>query len=350
MKKIISFSILFLTTILSVSAADNVPEGITYFLPKTQLKFTFTIEKTSFTPGEYAGYAERYLKRNVNSQPSTAYRILNITMSPTSIPDSSKQHTVVIDKKHSIVNLNLENGILRAINTEVSDDKTDTPKLTTWPKAKPLNVHDYMSEDMLNAGNETKLAQLMAQEIYDIRDSRNQLSRGEADNMPKDGEQLKLMLANLDVQERAFTEAFTGYEVRDTLTADVMFTPEKDKSRTTLCRFSTNFGIIDDDDLSGAPIYIQTEDLNIIPKLDDQTVDEKKKKTEDIGLYVNLPGKIRLKLLRAGKTLNTFETFAAQFGHEESLSGELFGKKFISKLILDPISGNVIELKTQPLD
>ena len=350
MKKLIISAILFLTAITSVSAADTAPEGITYFLPKTQLKFTFLIEKTTFTPGEYADYAERYLKQKSSNQPSTSYRILKITMAPVSIPDWAKQHTVVIDKKHSILNLNLSNGILRAINTEVSDEKSETAKFTPWPKQKPLNPHDFMNEDMLNAGNNAKLAQLMAQEIYDIRDSRNQLSRGEADNMPKDGEQLKLMFANLNTQERAFLEAFMGYEERDTTLADMTFTPVKDGGRSILCRFSNHFGLIDKDDLSGAPIYIQIEDLNIIPALKDTLSESKKKDKEDIGLYVNLPGKIRVKLIREGITLNTFETFAAQFGREESLSGELFGKKFVSKLILDPVSGNVVELKTQPLD
>ena len=51
---------------------------------------------------------------------------------------------------------------------------------------------------------------LIAKEIYNIRESKNALVRGQADNMPKDGEQLKIMLANLEEQEAAMTEMFSG--------------------------------------------------------------------------------------------------------------------------------------------
>ncbi len=52
---------------------------------------------------------------------------------------------------------------------------------------------DFMNADILSAGSKAKMAELIAQDIYDIRESRNQLSRGEADFMPKDGEQLKII-------------------------------------------------------------------------------------------------------------------------------------------------------------
>lgn len=60
------------------------------------------------------------------------------------------------------------------------------------------------------AGSTAKMAELVAKEIYNIRESKNALVRGQADNMPKDGEQLKIMLANLEEQEAAMTEMFSG--------------------------------------------------------------------------------------------------------------------------------------------
>lgn len=54
------------------------------------------------------------------------------------------------------------------------------------------------------------MAELVAKEIYNIRESKNALVRGQADNMPKDGAQLKLMLDHLDEQEQAMTEMFSG--------------------------------------------------------------------------------------------------------------------------------------------
>ena len=39
-----------------------VAEGTEYYLPRTELRFTVKIEKTSYTPGDFAIYAEKYLK------------------------------------------------------------------------------------------------------------------------------------------------------------------------------------------------------------------------------------------------------------------------------------------------
>ena len=45
--------------------------------------------------------------------------------------------------------------------------------------------------------------------------------------MPKDGEQLKIMLAQLNTQERALTQAFEGTTVKDTTEQVVTIIPEK---------------------------------------------------------------------------------------------------------------------------
>ena len=60
------------------------------------------------------------------------------------------------------------------------------------------------------------MAELIAQDIYEIRESRNLLVRGQADNMPKDGEQLRLMLNQLDKQDMAMTGLFSGITTKDT--------------------------------------------------------------------------------------------------------------------------------------
>ena len=40
------------------------PEGVVYYLPKTTVKVAVKVEKTSFTPGEYCKYANKYLRMN----------------------------------------------------------------------------------------------------------------------------------------------------------------------------------------------------------------------------------------------------------------------------------------------
>ena len=207
-----------------------------------------------------------------------------------------------------------------------------------------------MSQDILSAGNLPKMAQLVAQEIYDIRDSRSQLSRGEADFMPKDGEQLRLMYSQLATQEAALMQLFQGTTVVDTTATVISFVPTKDNLRPVVFRFSKSFGLCAADDYSGEPIYANVEDTGVSKELP-ETPAEVAKIKDDFNLSVARPGHIRLTLATAeGKPLGYYETDAAQFGTVERLNGALFGKKFTSHIILDPATGGVVELKTEPLE
>ena len=84
-----------------------------------------------------------------------------------------------------------------------------------------------MNEETLAAGSTAKMAELIAQDIYEIRESRNLLVRGQADNMPKDGEQLRLMLNQLDKQDQAMTSLFIGITEKDTTEHTITVIPDK---------------------------------------------------------------------------------------------------------------------------
>lgn len=329
--------------------AQKQADGLSYFLPKTAVRMSVKVEKNTFKPGELADFSDLYFKTPAAAKADTHYRIVGIDFSSEGVPDSEKKFTVAVDKKHSILTVDCDrNGVLKAIN----DKAADAPQPKAFVPARkpaPLNPRDYMSQDILAAGNLPKMAQLVAQEIYDIRDSRNQLSRGEADNMPKDGAQLKLMFANLDKQERALMQMFTGVTTTDTLEHVVTFVPEKEKTSVTAFRFSKKFGLLTADDYSGAPYNIEVEDENVMSELPADANAAKKEK-DDFQLGVNLPGKIKVTVLDGDKAVASYETYAAQFGKVEMLNGALFGKKITSHLVLDPVTGSVVKLRTEPLE
>ncbi len=334
---------------LSASAADKENEGLTYYLPKTAVNVSLLVEKTTYTPGQMAAYAELYFKTPAKMVADVDYRIVGIRFSTEGVPDSTKRHTILLDKKHSIFDIDCEkNGVLRAINTKGVTKETPTAFVPAR-KPAPLNPNDYMSQDILSAGNLPKMAQMVAQEIYDIRDSRNQLSRGEADFMPNDGEQLRMMLAQLRTQETALMQMFTGVTVKDTTECVFQFVPDPTVQKRTLFRFSKKFGCVADDDLSGEPYYVYVDDEHIYPDFPDEAEAAKKQK-DDLVLGVNLPGKIRVRLSAGSQTQASFETYAAQYGREEMLSGSLFGKKMTARLVLDTVTGAVVTLKTEPIE
>src|SRR5574344_2743347 len=95
MKKIFTF---ILCAMALTANAQQTVEGTTYFLPKTAIQFRILVEKTTYTPGELAIYAEKYMKmQNTDENSSVAYRIISTTSNNYGVPDTAKQHTAVVD-------------------------------------------------------------------------------------------------------------------------------------------------------------------------------------------------------------------------------------------------------------
>ena len=329
-----------LLLLLPLSVSAQPVEGTDYYLPKTALRFTVKVERAQYTPGRLATYARRFLRTDVKQDPTTSYRLLGIDMAPYAVPDTSRHFTLITDKKHTVNKVcRADNGQLLAINADATAMGMPSAKFTPGRKPTPPNPHDYMTEDMLNAGSNAKMAELTAQEIYDIRDSRNQLNRGEADFMPKDGTQMAIMLGNLDKQEAALTQLFTGTTVRDTTWTDVDFVPTKE-GQQVLFRLSQWSGLVDDDDLSGEPYVVTVTDKHTIAQPQPAPENQKEDKN-DIGLRVSQPSRIKVSVAHGQQVIGSYEVSAPQFGTVESLSGELFGKKQSAKLILDPLTGSV---------
>lgn len=314
-------------------------EGTGYYLPRTELCFTVKIEKTSYTPGSFAVYAEKYLKmRDVQMEPTVTYRILDFGIYSIGERDTSKFYVLPADSKHNIQTIDIdESGVLLAVNAEPKEVKRPEP-FKPAPKPAQLDPRDYMNEDVLSAGSSAKMAELCALEIYDIRDSKSMLNKGQADFMPKDGEQLRIMLDNLDKQETALTQLFSGVTVRDTTEAVIRFIPTKAVDRQLLFRFSKWMGITDADDLGGEPYYISVEDKHVTPSIQEELLNKKKVK-DNGGLYVNLPGKIKVTLHKDGEQWAAYELYAAQFGHTEMLDEKLFEKKLFTSVVLNPVTG-----------
>lgn len=328
--------------------AQNAVEGTTYYLPKTALNYTLLIERVTTQPGELSMYAGRFLKKDdVVSKATTAYRILKIQMTSVGVADTAKRFTPKIDAKHSINSMKVDEDsrILLAVNAEPKKIEKPAPFFAA-PKPLPLNPRDYMSQEILAAGSSAKMAELIAQEIYDIRESKSQLNKGQADFMPKDGEQMRIMLNNLNTQEAALLQMFEGVTEKDTVETTITFVPNKAVDKQVLFRFSKKFGLVDADDLSGEPYYISIEDLH--KQVENTAIDTSEKKSkDDAGIYANLPGKIKATLYRSEKQIAEYEVYAAQFGITAPMDNELFSKKLLTSLVYDPTTGHVETISTE---
>ena len=339
-------------TVSSMYQPGVTAEGAVYFLPKTAVNITIQVEKTTYTPGDFCLYAERFLRiKDVSPIPDVSYRITAIRQEAVAVADTAKRYAVKFDARTSAANIRLsDNGILLGINTddEVKDrsllkNQSHTSHLST-PVSLP-NPRQYMNEETLTAGSTAKMAELTAQDIYEIRESRSLLVRGQADNMPKDGEQLRLMLNQLDVQDRALTSLFTGVLIKDTIEQVFTIVPENNINHEVLFRFSQKLGLVDKDDLAGVPYYINIENLRTVPL--PESVDPKKKLKPVSGIFVNVPGRLRSSVSDSQAVLISNDFPAGQFGNVELLSGALFNKHYTTHLWLNPISGAIERLDAE---
>lgn len=322
-------------------------EGAVYYLPKTALRVAIRVEKTTYTPGDFCMYAERYLRMgSASDKPSVSYRIIGTSIVAYGVADTKKAYAVKLNAKTSAPNITLsDEGVLLSVNATAKQPAPLPEKFRQAHRPDKVNPRQYLSQEILAAGSNAKMAELIASEIYDIRESKSELNRGEADYMPSDGEQLRIMLTNLDLQEAALISFFNGTVEKDTTETIITFCPDKEIDSMVLFRLSQRLGIVDNDDLGGSPVYLSVVDLKGVPE--QEPVDElelEKRMEKANGIFVNVPGKIRASLRYGNAEIAVLETKAAQFGYVELLAGELFNKRFATHLSLDPVTGAVVKL------
>ena len=164
--------------------------------------------------------------------------------------------------------------------------------------------------------------------------------------MPKDGEQLRLMLLSLDNQEKALRSLFEGNTSIDTSEVIITVSPDREVSRRLLFRFSDAFGMVDADDLAGEPYYISVSDLHQTPE-DTRTEKEKQKQKDETGLYVNVPGRAHITVEKNENICLEQDISYAQFGRLDNLAAILFNKKVNTSYKVSPITGSTIDFQSE---
>lgn len=318
--------------------------GVTYTLPKTKIELTLLASNKKYTPGEFAKYASTYLHiEGVQLQPKNYWELDKVTISSIGVPDAERVFFVEMKDKTVAPFMSLtKDGIIEAINVPYGSKEVKSVSQTNTEKTLP-NPRSYFTEEILVASSTAKMAELVAKEIYSIRESRNSLLRGEAENTPQDGNQLKLMLDNLAIQEESLLTLFKGQTTTTPQEFLVSIEPKADIVDSVICRFSTQLGVVESDDLVGEPIYLSLKDLHAVNL---PPVDGKKKTT---GIAYNVPGKANVTIKYNGKILTQGDLPVTQFGSLEYLAPALFNKKSKVQAIFNPITGGLIKVSQQDL-
>ena len=315
--------------------------GVNYMLPKTVLRVDASAVKVVYTPGEFARYADRYLHiSGVVAEPATTWTITALSVSQEGVPDTSKVYTVKLKDKTVAPMVQLTpSGILVAVNTHTDIQESVLPEMRSTNHKR--DARQYLTEDILSATSTAKMAELTAQEILDIRESKNAIKRGQVESMPKDGASLKIVLDELNRQEEALTQLFIGYS--DTTFTAKSFTiiPDEDMEEHVFLRFSRKLGFVDADDLAGDPYYLSVKDKHTVVLPD--TKEAAKRKIE--GLVYNMPSMADVTISTMQSTLYKQELPFAQFGTIDMLSPTLFNKGATTKLTFYPATGGLQHLE-----
>lgn len=338
---------LALLTTAPIYAQDIAPytpgedEGIAYFLPKTMMEINVIATKVVYTPGDFCQYANRYLRmNNVTSEPESYWEIKDIDVRTIGVPDSTKAYIMKLSDKSIASNIEVtDEGLIKAINTTAPESEENEYELE---KPEPHeNARQYMTEEILMAGSTAKMAELTAKEIYNIRESKNLILRGQADTMPKDGASLKLIIDNLDKQEKALTEMFTGIKHREDKLFTFRIAPEEAATKTVALRFSKQLGILPKTDLAGEPIYVKLTNPTPMPVTSEG---EEKGKKRLKGILYNIPGKGNATVSFQGKKMVEKQVAVTQFGNTELLVNDLFNKKVNTRVIFNPETGSILKI------
>ena len=346
-------SIIAQTKVIKKTAAKTNDYGVRYFLPKSVLEIQASVSKIEMKAGPYYKYAEKYLgTSNIVVENKTNYELESIQVYAKGVPDKDKSYIVELKQGTTAPFVYLtENGLICTINAEYISPAEKTPVNEKAPVVSnpKLSPEALFTEEYLQAGSTAKMAEIAAKQIYKIRESRMDIITGNADNAPSDGAAMKLVLEQLDAQEKALVELFTGTSIRSavkTLTLEIE--PNAEKEKEIIFRFSKYLGIVGKEDLSGQPVYLNLKEIekeNLVIETVN-TKNKKKEKNSDNGVFYNVPGRGNLEIYFGTNSLYKGTFDITQFGTTEVLANPIFeNKKAPVKVYFYPETGGVKKIE-----
>lgn len=337
----------FSQTTQRLSATKANDYALIYSLPVTGMAVTLEAEMTTKKPGEFYKYAKKYLNvDNPITAESHSATLKSATVQTRGIADDEQRYAVQFKSGTSPFMILDPSGIPLAANTE----KTFAQPKVALPEARKAEptaletpaARQVISEEMMQSQSIAKRAELAAQAIFAIRQTRSDLITGQAEQMPPDGASLQLMLDNLEAQEKALVAMFVGTTSTWTDVATFSLTPDEDMDRFVIARISALDGIVDSNDLSGSPVYLslQVTQRGKLP-INEKGVELTFPKG---GFAYCIPGAADINISFDGRTYFDEDREFAQFGVVYGLAPNSFtDRKAPIYVVFDPATGSIAE-------
>jgi len=324
--------------------------GIIYALPVTVVDVTVEAEKTERIPGEFYKYAGKYLGEDPITTPSTSWRVKSVTANTRGVADKNEEYLIqfksgstpyiMVDDNQMPVSVNIE--------TDYSPEVPALPKAVAAPPSilETPAAREAVTQDMLKSQSSAKRAELAAQRIYELRQTRNDIISGEADNMPSDGEAMRIALETLSRQEEALTAMFLGTTKVSTDVKTFTVKPDSVDTEVVFARLSAIDGIVDAGNLSGDPLELKIK----VNERGELPVNEKGevKRFPKGGMAYRVPGRAEVSVNSLGRNLFDKEMEFSQYGVVFGLDPDIFtNKKSPAYVVFSPVTGGIREIGTK---
>ncbi len=330
------------TSVTPFDASKDHLNGITYSLPKTELNIVITARCTIEKPGPFYQYAERYLAtKDIITTNTETWEIENIDIHTSAVADPNRTFQVAIDSRGIANNISFyHDNIIAGINIESDmpnmSDKSDNSSFLI-PNSSLNFDYSVLNEDALVATSIPKMAEMIARQIYHIRESRTALLSADLEHIP-DGKALKQMLARLDHDEAELVAFFTGKSHSFTVTKTYTITPDDDLNDYVIARISTTEGLTESGNVIGEPIY-----LNIKGTYYNAPLADPKQENAPKGFYYNVPGKAQI-TVDFEDIHKTTTLPIAQFGYTTPLNAALTNSK-TTRITFNPELGTILKIE-----
>ena len=193
---------------------------------------------------------------------------------------------------------------------------------------------------MAQSQSTAKRAELAAASLFAIRQTRSDLITGQAEQTPPDGKSLQLMLDNLEAQEQALMAMFIGTTSTRTDVSSFSLVPDDNITDMVIARISPLDGIVDAEDLSGEPVYLNLK----VTQRGEMPENEKGVRLTfpKNGLAYCIPGTAEVNITYRGDTYFENDEEMAQFGVVYGLAPNSFtDRKAPIYVIFNPATGAI---------
>lgn len=339
-----------LTTYHMGSQPDN---SMVYALPRTQLYLTISYRHKIEEPGKLALYSRRYLGAvEPILKPSQLYELGGVVLGSYGTPDSDHRYAVKFGRRHDATDMTLsEGGILLGMNsTTASLTGLPTSSTAKGVVSEPKSESAYLAllpPTYLQATTDAKRAEIVAEEIYQIRESRTAIVSGQSEQPFADGAAMALAVERLDASESKLSQLFLGTTTLLQQQEVLQGISIEENARKVIARFSERYGLLDASDLRGEPIYLSVKILEQAPELSEK--DQKRlQKRLSKGIAYRVPGMVEVSLTYQGEQLVQQQVYVGQLGSIEVLDATLFDSRNpITEVDFHSTTGGIKEIRSR---